>query len=179
MKTKNLADLYDLPIIDWSIIANRLERGVSQAPGSGGPDRHTSWLVTINPDGSPHVTGVGAPWYEGSFWFETGDGTRKAQNLVRDPRCTLSISTHEFDLIVDGVAERISDPTTVATMAEQWNAAGWPARVDDSGTALTAEYSAPAAGPPPWHVYRLVARQATATLTVEPGGATRWQFDLD
>jgi hypothetical protein len=179
MKSKNLADLYELPVMDWSFVTNRLDLGVHQAPGSGGPDRHTSWLATINPDGAPHVTAVGSLWFDGSFWFETGDGTRKGRNLARDPRCTLSIATHEFDLVVDGEAERIRDPGTVATMAGQWNAAGWPAHVDESGTALTAEYSAPSAGPPPWNVYRLTARQATATLMVDTGGATRWQFDLD
>jgi pyridoxine/pyridoxamine 5'-phosphate oxidase len=178
MKTKNLADLYELPLIEWSIITDRLALGVSQAPGTGGPDRHTSWLATINPDGAPHVTGVGSQWFEGGFWFETGQGTRKGRNLARDPRCTLSIATHEFDLIVDGVAELVTDPDTVATMAEQWRAGGWPAQVDESGTALTADYSAPSAGPPPWSIYRLVARQATAILTVDPGGATRWQFDV-
>jgi hypothetical protein len=62
-------------------------------------------------------------------------------------------------------------------MAEQWNANGWPARVDDSGMALTADFSAPSAGPPPWTVFRLVARRATSVLTVDPGGATRWEFD--
>jgi len=72
MKTTNLADLYALPIIDWSVIEDRLALGVSQAPGTGGPDRHTSWLATINRDGSPHVTGVGALWFDGAFWFETG-----------------------------------------------------------------------------------------------------------
>jgi hypothetical protein len=49
-------------------------------------------------------------------------------------------------------------------------------RVDATGTALTAEFSAPSAGPPPWHVYRIEVRQATALLTVDPGGATRWRF---
>ena len=57
MKTTNLADLYALPIIDWSLIEDRLALGVSQAPGTGGPDRHASWLAMINRDGSPHVTG--------------------------------------------------------------------------------------------------------------------------
>jgi hypothetical protein len=89
----------------------------------------------------------------------------------------LSLATHEFDLVVDGMAEKVTDPATVATMAEQWNARGWPARVDGSGVALAADYSAPSAGPPPWSVYRLVARQATSVLTIEPGGATRWRFD--
>jgi hypothetical protein len=133
-------------------------------------------LATINPDGSPHTTGVGALWVDGAFWFESGDSTRKGKNLARDPRCTLSVATHDFDLIVEGEAGKITDPPTVAEMAAHWAAVGWPARVDDTGHALTAEYNAPSAGPPPWFVYRLTARTATALGTVEPGGATRWRF---
>jgi len=176
MKATNLADLYELPPVDLAAIESRLEQGMTQAPGTGGPNRHTCWLATINPDGSPHVTGVGALWVDGSFWFETGGATRKGKNVARDPRCTLSLATDEFDLIVEGQAERVTDPATVADMAARWAAAGWPARVDESGTALTAEFSAPSAGPPPWFVYRITARRATALATVEPGGATRWTF---
>ena len=177
MQATNLADLYHLALIDWGRIDDRLNRGVTQAPGTGGPDRHTCWLATINPDGSPHVTGIGALWADGAFWFETGRRTRKGRNLARDPRCTLSVATHEFDLVVDGTADMVTDPATVADMAARWVAEGWPARVDDSGVALTAEFSAPSAGPPPWFVYRLTPRAATALETVEPGGATRWSFD--
>jgi hypothetical protein len=176
METTNLAELYDLPPLDWSQIQARLDEGIPQAPGSGGPDRHTCWLTTINPDGSPHVTGVGALWVDGSFWFETGERTRKGRNIARDPRCALSVATHEFDLVVEGTASKITDQETVAAMAAGWAAEGWPARVDDTGQALTAEYSAPSAGPPPWSVYRLTARQATGLATIEPGGATRWRF---
>ena len=168
--------MYGLPLIDWQSVEARLDRGVGQAPGAGGPDRHTCWLATVNRDGSPHVTGVGALWFDGAFWFETGEGTRKGTNLARDPRCTLSVATHEFDLVVEGEATKVTDPVQVAIMAGQWSAAGWPARVDASGIALTADYSAPSAGPPPWTVYRIAARQATAVATVAPGGATRWRF---
>ena len=38
-----------------------------------------------------------------------------------------------------------------------------------SGHALTAEFSAPSAGPPPWFVYRLTPRAATALATVGSG----------
>lgn len=176
MDIVNLADLYELSPLDWGPIAARLDDGLTQAPGTGGPDRHTCWLATVNRDGSPHITGVGAIWVDGAFWFETGDRTRKATNLSRDPRCTLSVATREFDLVVDGLAGKVTDPSTVAAMAARWAAVGWPARVDDSGTALTAEYSAPSAGPPPWFVYRLTVTTATAVATVEPGGATRWRF---
>lgn len=176
MEATNLADLYELPLLDWSRIEARLDEGLTQAPETGGPNRHTCWLATIDADGRPHVTGIGALWVDGAFWFETGDGSRKARNLARDPRCTLSVATDDFDLVAEGEAHKITDPPTVATMAARWAAEGWPARVDDTGRALTAEYSAPSAGPPPWFVYRLTVSTATALATVAPGGATRWRF---
>ena len=175
-EAKNLAGLYELPILDWDSIALRLAEGVTQAPGTGGPDRHTCWLATINRDGSPHLTGIGALWVDDVFWFVTGEHTRKGRNLARDPRCTLSIATLEFDLVVEGIAEQVVDTQALTSMAARWNEEGWPARVDESGVALTAEFSAPSAGSPPWVVYRMAPEQATALQTVEPGGATRWKF---
>jgi hypothetical protein len=177
MEARNLGDLYGTPLLDWTRIDARLGEGLEQAPGGGGPNRHTCWLATINDDGSPHVTGIGALWVDSAFWFETGEGTRKGRNLARDPRCTLSVATEEFDLVVDGEAHKITDAATVASMAARWAEVGWPASVDESGVALTAEFSAPSAGPPPWFVYRIGVRAATALATVEPGGATRFRFD--
>ena len=176
MEAKNLGDLYDLPLVDWSMVTNRLAEGMTQAPSTGGPDRHTCWLATIDADGSPHVTGIGAIWVDDGFWFETGERTRKARNIARDPRCTLSIATREFDLVVEGEASKITDPPIVAAVAERWATEGWPCRVDETGRALTADYSAPSAGPPPWFVYRIEPRAATALAIIEPGGATRWTF---
>jgi hypothetical protein len=176
MDTINLAGLYELAPLDLAAVMGRLDAGIPQAPGDGGPNRHTCWLSTINLDGSPHVTALGALWAEGSFWFETGGRTRKGRNLARDSRCALSVATEEFDLIVEGDAHRVVDPETVAAMAARWVAQGWPAQVDDSGQALTAEFSAPSAGPPPWFVYRVDARTITALATVEPGGATQWRL---
>jgi PPOX class probable F420-dependent enzyme len=178
VKARNLAGLYELPLMEWERVMAHLERGIPQAPGSEGPGRHTCWLATINADGSPHVNGIGAIWDDGAFWFETGASSRKGRNLARDPRCTLSVATREFDLVVEGVAARVTDPGTVATMAERWADEGWPATVDQSGTALTAEYSAPSAGRPPWHVYRIEPTRATAVGTVQPGGATTWEFEV-
>src|SRR5262249_44880110 len=127
--------------------------------------RHTRWLATINPGGSPHVTGIGAPWTGGCFWFETGTGTRKGRNLARDPRCTLSVAAQEFDLVVAGEATPVTDPATVADLAARWAAEGWPARAHDTGLAPTAENNAPPAGPPPGHLYRPTPRPAPALGT--------------
>jgi hypothetical protein len=176
MDTKNLADLYKCPPIEWSRIEDRLNQGLTTAPGGTGPDRYSTWLATINADGTPHVTGIGALFVDGAFWFETGPTTRKGRNLARDPRCSLSFAADEFDLTVDGVASLVTDPGIVAAMADRWAEGGWPCRVDESGTALTAAFSAPSAGPPPWSVYRVESSSASAVLTVEPGGATAWQF---
>ena len=174
MDAKNLADLYDLPLLDWAAIEAQLEAGITQVPDSGGPNRHTCWLATINPDGSPHVTGIGAMWADNAFRFETGPETRKGRNLARDPRCVLSVAIHDFDLVVEGTAAQITEPRTVAAMATRWVDEGWPARVDGTGMALTADFSAPSAGPPPWFVYRVNAQAITGLATTTPGGATRW-----
>ncbi len=175
MDAVNLDNIYGAPLLEWPRIAGRLEHGLTQAPGTGGPSRHTCWLATINRDGSPHVTGVGGLWLDGAFWFQTGAATRKGKNLARDARCTLSVATEEFDLVVEGEANKMTEPPIVADLARRWAAEGWPARVDESGQALTADYSAPSAGPPPWFVYRLTPRTVTAVGTVEPFGATRWR----
>ena len=76
-----------------------------------------------------------------------------------------------------GRAELITDPELVAELTAVWAADGWPAEPDASGRAITAPFSAPSAGRPPWHVYRIVATSAVALSVVEPGGATRWSWD--
>jgi Pyridoxamine 5'-phosphate oxidase len=175
MEAKNLAELYGLPLVDWQRVEARLSGGPDRLAGAGGADNR-SWLATTNPDGSPHLTGLGPLYVSGVFYLTTGETTRKGRNLARDSRCALGISTDEFDLTVEGDAARVDDPDVVADLAGRWAAGGWPARVDATGIALTAEYSAPSAGPPPWQVYRLTPRQATVVLAAAPGGATRWRF---
>jgi hypothetical protein len=114
---------------------------------------------------------------DSTFWFETGVHTRKGGKLERD-RAARSVSRRmsSIDLVVEGEAHKVLDPVTVAAMATHWANEGWPARVDGSGVALTADFSAPSAGPPPWFVYRMTVRTATALQAVAPGGATRWRF---
>ena len=167
-------DGYGAPPIQWGRVREVLDAETTQAPDTGGPGRHTSWLTTINPDGSPHVMPVGVVTVDGAWHCTSGPGTRKSRNISRDARCVVSIATHPFDLVVEGVAERVTDAAELQRVAETYAAQGWPARV--SGDALTAEFSAPAAGPPPWNVYRIVPATVFALGTAEPYGATR--FDL-
>jgi len=172
-KQRNLAE-YDMPPIAWEPVRDMLATDITQAPGSGGPNRHTSWLTTINSDGMPHVTPVGFIQLDGVRYFTSGPGTRKSRNIAADPRCVVSVAVEPFDLVIEGSAERVTDADELSAVADTFNRQGWPAKVD--GGALTAEYSAPSAGPPPWHVYRIKPDTVYAFGTAEPGGATKFEL---
>jgi hypothetical protein len=175
MEAKNLAADDGLPLIEWTRVDTEVsERLNDWDPGA--PDRPSCWLTTLNPDGSPHVTSVGALWHAGSFWFQTGEHTRKARNIARDAHCAMSIATRGLDVVIEGQAQHVTDTTLVSEAAALWAQRGWPARPDESGTGITAEFNAPSTGPPPWFVYRLTPRAATAVSAVEPYGSTRWRF---
>jgi hypothetical protein len=173
--TQRNLDGYGAPTIDWARVKAVLDSQLTQAPGSGGPQRHTTWLTTINPDGSPHVMPLGVVQRSGSWYFTSGPATWKSHNLARDPRCVISVATHQFDLVIEGAAERVTDAGELASVAEAFVCSGWPATV--AGDALTAEYSAPSAGPAPWYVYRVMPSTVFALGTSEPFGATKFQLD--
>jgi hypothetical protein len=90
-EAKNLADQYQLPTIDWDDVRRTLENQLTQAPATGGPDHHTFWLSTLDVDGRPHVTAVGAFWVDGRYYFCGGPRTRKIRNTERDPRCAFGV----------------------------------------------------------------------------------------
>lgn len=168
---RNLAG-YGLPPIPWTWVRERLAQGLTQAPGTGGPNRHTCWLATVGPDGNPHVMPLGVLWIDGAFYFTSGAGTRKSRNLARNPHCVLTVATEAFDLVVEGKAVRVTDDARLERVAAAYRAQGWPATVKDDS--LTAEYSAPTAGPPPWDVYEV----RPATIYALGNGASRWRFSI-
>jgi pyridoxamine 5'-phosphate oxidase-like protein len=136
---------------------------------------HMSFLGTTRPDGRPHAAGVGVVWLDGDVYFTSGPGTRKARNLQASPACTMSVRVEGLDVVLEGEAHRVTDPATLESIASLYREGGWPAEVD--GDALTAPYSAPSAGPPPWHVCRFAFHTAFGVATAEPFGATRWGFE--
>ena len=169
-------DGYGAPPISWRSVRERLEQGLSQGPGSGGPDRHTCWLATVRPDGRPHVMPLGVLWVNGALYFNAGATTRKAQNLAHNPHCVLTVATYDFDLVVEGKAMKVTDSARVQRIAEAYRSQGWQVTVHDEEVSLSGEYSAPSAGPPPWDVYEVTPETVFAMGTAEPYGATRWRF---
>lgn len=173
MKIVNLGAGEGLPPVDWADVVARLD--TRSAPAPEAPNAHTTWLATVNDDGSPHVTAVGALWVDGAFWFQTG-GTRKGRNVARDPRCSVAVSVRDADVVVEGDAAPVTEPGALARIAKAWADQGWPAEPDASGTGITAPFNAPTQGPPPWSVYRIQPRSVTVALGTAPGGLTRFTF---
>jgi len=174
MEIINLGQADGLPPVDWATIAGKLAAGSAPAPDAR--NSRSTWLSTVNADGSPHVTPVGAMWLDGTFWFQTGARTRKGRNVARDPRCSIAVSVRDADVVLEGDAARVSEPESLARVARAWADNGWPAEVDDSGSGITAPFNAPSQGPPPWNVYRIEPRSAIVILSAEPGGLTRFRF---
>jgi hypothetical protein len=165
IETTNL-DRYGSPPLPWS----RPRELLAAEPDPGIP-----WFLgTGRPDGAPHSAGVGAVWFDGDLYFTSSPTARKARNLAADPACTISVRLAGIDLVLEGDAKQETDPTTLDRVAAIYREGGWPASVE--GDALTAPFSAPSAGPPPWQVYRFTFRTVFGVATAEPHGATRWRF---
>ena len=140
------------------------------------PDEDTPfYLGTVRPDGRPHAAGIGPLWFDGDLYFTSNAETRKSRNLAANPACTISGRLDGLDIVFEGEATRVTDPTILEQVAARYRAGGWPAEV--AGDAFTAPFSAPSAGPPPWQLYRLTCHTAIGVATAEPHGATRWRFD--
>jgi len=154
----------DVTVLPWAEARQRLTGG------------GTHWLATTRPDGRPHVVPVGAVWLDGALYFTTGQGTRKEQNLAHNPQSVITITTPDYDLIVEGAAARMRDEARLQRLAALYVANGWPATVRDG--ALDAPFSAPTTGPAPYDVYEVTPTRAFALGNTEAtvNHCTRYRF---
>ena len=116
----------------------------------------TYWLATMRDDGRPHVMPIIGMWMDGALYFVSGERTRKARNLAREPRCTVvtgSTTLPSLDLIVDGVAAMVTDEAELDRVTEAYRSRmEWPLEVRDGRIHGP---NAPTAGPPPYAVWRI------------------------
>lgn len=169
-ETTNL-DRYGFDALPW-------ERAKAVLLDDPDPTRDKYFVLgTVRLDGRPHAAGVGAAAFQGDLFFTANDQTRKARNLADNPACTVTVRLSGIDLVLEGEATPVTDRETLAAVVAVFQAGGWPAEVDADGEGFTAPYSAPSAGPPPWHLYRFTFHTVFGVATEEPSGATRWRFD--
>lgn len=153
-----------LPVADWPTVhaALRNPQGVM-------------WLATKDPDGDPHVRPVFAAWGGASFFIASKSDAVKSRNLRGDPRCSITTDLGPLHLVVEGAADRVTDPGRLAeasrAMLEVYD---WPTEV--VGDELDAPYAAPTSGGPPLQVYELAPRTAFGFPTRDDYQPTRWTF---
>lgn len=80
-------------LLPWSWAEERLAAG------------HNYFVATTRPDGRPHVMPVWGVWWQGAFWFSTGEKTVKARNVAANPNCTVCPERADEAVILEGVAE--------------------------------------------------------------------------
>ena len=83
---------------------------------------HDYWCATVRPDGAPHVMPVWGVWLGGRLWFSSSLRSRKARNLAADPRCTLTTDDAGDPVVVEGVAERVTERAGIVPFLDAVNA---------------------------------------------------------
>jgi general stress protein 26 len=82
------------------------------------------WITTVRRDGRPHVTPLVGVWHDGALHFGTGPGEQKAVNLEANAKVALTTGCNGWeqglDVVVEGEAERVTDPNRLAELAAAW-----------------------------------------------------------
>ncbi len=131
-------------------------------------------LATVRPDGRPHVVPVLAVWVDGALHFVASDTSRKAADVARAPRCTITTHSNGLDLVVEGDTANVTDEDVLHRVADAYASKyDWHVIVGDR--AFHAE-GAPTAGPPPYVVYTVTPSTAFGFPTDGQLTPTRWRF---
>jgi general stress protein 26 len=67
------------------------------------------WMATTRPNGNPHAMPVWGMWLDDAFYFSTGAQSRKARNLVENPRCAIGCELGEDQIVLEGIARLMTD----------------------------------------------------------------------
>jgi hypothetical protein len=88
---------YDLPPIEWERVREAMATtDHTQAPDTGGPNRHTTWLTTLNPDGTPHVTPIGRVQIDGvDYTISPGAEPRVLEQKVEGQEIDTIFAEHK------------------------------------------------------------------------------------
>src|SRR6266540_1780909 len=86
-------------LLSWSYVEERLRAALNY------------WLTTIGPSGRPHARPVDGVWVEGALCFGGSPETRWVRNLERNPAVSCHLPSDAEAIILEGVAEYVTDPT--------------------------------------------------------------------
>jgi PPOX class probable F420-dependent enzyme len=124
------------------------------------------WLSSRDPEGRPHLMPVWGMWLDESLWFSSANASRKARNLRRDPRCSMSTENPLEPVVLEGVAEVISDEADLLRLLTAENAK------------YETEYGPEMVDPAQNTCFRIRPRRVLGLdLADFEGSPTRWTFE--
>ena len=127
------------------------------------------WFATSHPDGRPHLMAVWAVWLNDRLCFSTGRRSRKARNLAENPRCSVSTERADEPVIMEGIAERITEPDFLKQYADAISAKyKWDTQPTTEGVKDEFGNEGP--------VFAVRPQRAFGFGEDLPGSATRWIF---
>jgi PPOX class probable F420-dependent enzyme len=109
----------DATAADWDATRRRLQ------------EAQHAWLVTVRPDGRPHVTPLVAVWHGDAGYVCAGPDEQKARHLRANPNVVLLVGDDRWDggtdVVVEGRAEPVTDEDLLRELAAAW-AQKWDGR---------------------------------------------------
>ncbi len=83
-------------MVDWEDVKVSAPELAAKAQAVFDAHRHKT-LATLRADGAPRISGIEAAFGEGALWLGMMPGSRKARDLLRDPRCALHSASVDPD----------------------------------------------------------------------------------
>ena len=102
----------------WSEVRDAAPKLAERVEQRFGSYRH-ALLATLRADGHPRITGIETQFVLGDLWMGMMGGSRKARDLLRDPRMALHAALDEpviptGDAKISGLAEAVVDKDRIA-----------------------------------------------------------------
>lgn len=129
---------------------------------------HDYWVATTWPDGRPHVMPVWGVWDGAALWFSSSGRSRKIVNITHDPRCVFTTDNARDPVIIEGVAEVITETECLRRF------------IDSTNSKYEVDYGLDFLDPAVNATVKVQPRTAFAILDADfAGSPTRWTFAED
>ena len=125
-------------------------------------DSRNYWIISANPDGTPHAMPVWGLWFEGAAVFSTSRASRKGRNLADRPHVVVHLESGDNVVILHGTISEMTDRDQLERMADAYEKK-YEIRPDPHS--------------PDDVTYALYPEKALTWLEHDfPNTATRWRF---
>jgi hypothetical protein len=121
------------------------------------------WMVTVQPDGSPHTVPIWGAWHDGALYMGGQAGARWVRNLKANPQVVVHLESGDDVVILKGEVYEERDQT----LMEQVDAIYYGTKYGGAPPDPSGEGG--------WLAMR---PKVVIAWTAFPTNATRWTFDL-